>query len=107
MFTRLVECQPKAGKREELTNKVRNEVLTILRKQPGFVDLIALRDNADEQHLIYLTFWHSREEAEHHQHDNYDRIVNMLKPLLTSNPLLETFEVDASTVHRIAVGKAA
>ncbi|MGC2182479.1 MAG: antibiotic biosynthesis monooxygenase family protein [Terriglobales bacterium] len=107
MFTRLVECQPKAGKREELVDKVRSEVLAILQKQPGFVDLIALRDNTDEQRLVYLTFWNTREDADNYHGNYYDRIVSMLKPLLSASPLVETFQVDDSTIHRIAASRAA
>jgi heme-degrading monooxygenase HmoA len=107
MFTRLVECQPKAGKRRELVDKMRSEVLAILQSQPGFVDLIALRDNTDEQRLVYLTFWNTREDADNFHRNYYDRVVSMLKPLLTASPLVETFQVDDSTIHRIVARRAA
>ncbi len=42
MFTRIVECHVKPEKKDEFNNKLRSEVLPILQKQPGFVDLIAL-----------------------------------------------------------------
>jgi len=42
MFTRIVECHVKPERKQEFENKLRNEVLPILQKQPGFVDLIAL-----------------------------------------------------------------
>ena len=57
MFTRLVECQPKAGKRRELVDKMRSEVLAILQSQPGFVDLIALRDNTSQLKRSHASIW--------------------------------------------------
>jgi hypothetical protein len=36
MFARIVEFIPKVEKKEELFRVVRNEVLPILKKQPGF-----------------------------------------------------------------------
>jgi len=42
MFTRIVECQVKPNKRDELKDRLRSEVLPLLQKQPGFVDLIGL-----------------------------------------------------------------
>ena len=42
MFTRIVECHVKPERKDDFENKLRNEVLPILQKQPGFVDLIAL-----------------------------------------------------------------
>ncbi len=107
MLTRIVECHAKTGKQDELANKVRTEVLTILKRQPGFVDLIALRDNADEQRLVFLSFWNSREEAENYDRNYFDRIDTMLRPLFASNPRVEILRVDDSTVHRIAASRAA
>jgi len=42
MFSRFVECHVKPDKKEDFTNKLRHDVLPILQKQPGFVDLISL-----------------------------------------------------------------
>ena len=99
MFTRLVECRPKIDKREDLSEKVRSEVLAILRRQPGFVDLIALCGDPNQGRLFYISFWNSRADAEHYHNDYYYRIVNLLRPLLESDPILETFQVDDLTVH--------
>ena len=42
MFTRFVECHVKPDKKDDFTNKLRSDVLPILQKQPGFVDLVGL-----------------------------------------------------------------
>lgn len=107
MFTRMVECQAKPGKHEELADTVRNEVLAILQRQPGFVDFITLRDNIDPARVVSLSFWRTREDAEHYHRNYYDRVSNILAPLVSSNPNIETFVVEDSTVHRIAARDAA
>lgn len=107
MFTRIVECQAKKGKTEVVAMKVRNEVLPTLQKQPGFIDLVALRDNKDDERIICLSFWNSQESAEDYQREHYDTIVQMLRPELTTNPTLETLQVEISTFHRIAASRAA
>lgn len=107
MFTRIVECHAKKGKTEEVTKRVRNEVLPILQKEPGFIDLVALRDNKDDERIVCLSFWNSKENAELHQREHYDTIVQMLRSELQTNPSLETLQVEISTAHRIAVGRAA
>ena len=38
MFTRFVECHVRPDKKGDFTHKLRNDVLPILQKQPGFVD---------------------------------------------------------------------
>jgi hypothetical protein len=40
MFARVVECHSKVGRSEQVGNKLENDVLPILQKQPGFVDFL-------------------------------------------------------------------
>ena len=40
MFARILEFIPKVEKKEELFKVVRNEVLPILKKQPGFLEIL-------------------------------------------------------------------
>jgi quinol monooxygenase YgiN len=40
MFARIVEFIPKLEKKEEFVKVVRNEVLPILKKQPGFLEFL-------------------------------------------------------------------
>lgn len=107
MFTRVVECQSKVGMAEEALKKVRLEVLPILQEQPGFIDLIALRDGNDQQRIVCLSFWNTKETAEHYHREHYDSIVKALKPLLDGKPLLETLQVEVSTAHQIAANRVA
>jgi quinol monooxygenase YgiN len=107
MFTRIVECHVKPGRKQEATLKMTNEVLPIMQKQPGFVDLISLIHEHDPERLVALSFWKTKEDAEHYHHEHFNRISDLLKPLLTSTPKVETYNVEASTTHHIAAGKAA
>ena len=107
MFARVVECQSKVGRREQVGSKLRNDVLPILQKQPGFVDFLALSDQTDPERLVCISFWIAREDAKEYHRQHYDTITDILMPALDSPPTLETFAVNASTAHRIAVGRAA
>ena len=107
MFTRIVELHVKPEKKDEFNQRLRNEVLPVLQKQPGFVDLIGLvPENENERHVA-ISFWNSKEDAERYHRENFNRITDMIKPLLKRDPKVETFHVDTSTSHRIAAGKAA
>jgi quinol monooxygenase YgiN len=107
MYTRFVECNVKPEKRDDFTNKLRNDVLPILQKQPGFVDLIGLVSEGDPERIVSVSFWNSKQDAERYQREHYNRIVEMLKPTLKREPTVDTFNVDTWTAHRIAAGKAA
>ena len=107
MFTRIVECQVKPNKRDELKDRLRSEVLPLLQKQPGFVDLIGLVSENDPDKIVSISFWNNKQDAERHHRENYSLIVDLLKPCLGSEPRIENFNVDTSTSYRIAAGRAA
>jgi heme-degrading monooxygenase HmoA len=104
MFTRIVECYAKVGMGDDTAMKIRHEVLPILQQQPGFVDLIALRDGNDQQRLLCVSFWNTHESSLHYHREHYDSIV---QSLLQTKPSLETMQVEVSTTHRIATSRAA
>ena len=107
MFTRVVTLQTKPGKARELSSTLNEKVLSLLRKQPGFVDEIALVSNTDADRILAISFWKSEEDAERYNHERFPQINEIVRPLLETEPDVETFNVDTSTVHNIALGKAA
>jgi heme-degrading monooxygenase HmoA len=107
MFVRTVECQAKHGESKEIRKKVKRDVLPVLQEQPGFVDLVVLGDKSNFERLVCMSFWNSQEDADRYHYQHYETIRSMLRSVLESSPTLETFTVEASTVHRIAVAKAA
>ena len=107
MFTHIVECHVKPGKRDEFGNKLRNEVVPILQKQAGFVDVIGLTSEDDADRTLAISFWKSKEDAERYEPEHYHRIVDIIKPLVKEDPRVKTFNVETSTSQRIAARKAA
>ena len=49
----------------------------------------------------------SSSDAELYRLDHYPKVEELLRPLLETTPKVNTFDVDASTTHKIALGKAA
>lgn len=107
MFTRTVEVTAKSGKARELTNTINEKVLPILKKQKGFVDETVLVSDTEDNRVLSLSFWNSKEDAERYQREQYPGIHEMIRHLLEVEPVVRTFNVDSSTTHRIAAGKAA
>ena len=107
MFTRIVECTVKPEKRDEMTQRVRNEVLPLLQKQPGFVDELSLSSEHDPERMVAISFWKTREDAERYNRENFSRVQEIVKPYLKGSLRVETYNVEDSTIHRIAAGKAA
>jgi len=107
MYTRLVELTSKSGKAKDLSNTINEKALPILRKQSGFVDGIVLMSDTERDHVLALSLWKTREEAERYHLEQYKTVRETIQHLLDAEPVLRTFEVHSSTGHRIAAGKAA
>ena len=107
MFTRTVEVTSKSGKARELANIINDKALPILKKQKGFVDETVLVSDKEDNRVLSLSFWNRKEDAEKYQREQYPAIHEMVRHLLEAEPVIRTFNVDSSTTHRIAAGKAA
>lgn len=107
MFTRIVECYVKPDRKQEFREKMQNLVLPVLQKQPGFVDLLALSSEDEPERMVAISLWKSRADAESYHEAHYQEIVEAIRPYLQDEPSIEHYNVDASTAHRIAAGKAA
>ncbi len=107
MFTRLVDVRTKSGKARDFSTTLNDKVLPLLKKQTGFLDEITLVSRADPDRILALSFWDTEEHAERYNREQYPTVRDMLLSALEEEPTVETFDVDTSTSHRIARGKAA
>ena len=107
MFTRIVELTTKPGKNKQLSDTINDKVLPILKKQKGFVDEMVLVSDQEDNRILGLSFWKTREDAEQYHRAEYSKVQETLRPFLEAEPVIRTFEVHTSTTHRIAAGKAA
>lgn len=107
MFTRVVEVTTKSGKARELSQTIHDRVLSIVKNQPGFQDEIVLVSDDNPDQILAISFWKSREDAEKYNREQFPKVNEVIRNLIEGSPRVRTFEVDTSTVHRIAAGKAA
>jgi hypothetical protein len=107
MFVRGVDVIAKPSKTLEVADTIRERALPILRKQSGFVDEIVLVSDTEVDHVLALSFWNTKEDAERYHGDEYPTLYGLLAHLIEVVPTIRTFNVDSSTAHKIAAGKAA
>jgi heme-degrading monooxygenase HmoA len=107
MFARLVEATAKPGKRNEIKAILTNELEPALKKQKGFVDAVGLASDTRPEDGITLTFWATKEDAERfygttEYRSKFDRITPLVE-----NMTIRTFNVEASTFHKVTTVMAA
>lgn len=107
MFTRVVELTTKLGQDQQLSDSIHDKVLSILKKQKGFVDEIVLVSDKDDNRVLGLSFWDTKEDAEQYHRTDYSKVQETIRPFLDAEPVVRTFDVQSSTTHKIAARKAA
>lgn len=107
MFTRVVEVTTKQGKAREVCKTIHDKALPILKSQNGFVDELTLVSTTNPNRVLALSFWKSKEDAQQYHNQQYSNITNLIRSHLEGEPQVETFDLENSTVHKIAAGKAA
>jgi heme-degrading monooxygenase HmoA len=65
MFARIVDFVSRPGKTRTLNETIQSRLFAILRVQPGFVDEIVLESDVEPNRVVTLSFWRTREQAEH------------------------------------------
>jgi heme-degrading monooxygenase HmoA len=107
MFARLVEATAKPGKKDDIFTILSNELLPVLKRQPAFVDTIGLSGDTAPQEGATLTLWKTKNDAEtFYKTPEFTKLMDRITPLV-ERMNIRTFNVEVSTTHKIAAGKAA
>ena len=82
MFARKVEFDLVVNKKEEFLRKLRDQVLPMLKNQPGFVDILGLTNEIKVEKTLVISFWETREHALKYEKEVFPRVAELLKPYL-------------------------
>ena len=106
MFARIVEFIPKLEKKEEFVKVIRNEVLPILKKQTGFMELLPFFPETKNEKVIAVTLWTEKGNAERYGREVFPKVEEILKPYLTSPITYKLYNVETTLcehfVHALA-----
>jgi len=84
MFARIVEFVPKYEKKDEFIKTIKNEVLPILKKQVGFLDILPLFPEMKDEKAVYITLWAEKRDAERYHKEVFPRVEDIVRPFLTT-----------------------
>lgn len=101
MFARIVEIAPKLEKKDELLKMVRQEILPLLKKQPGFLELLPFVPEIETERMLAITLWTEKREAEKYVREAFPKIEQILKPFLTIPVTVRTYTVETSVCKHL------
>lgn len=95
MFARILEFEVKLEKKEEFTTAVKNEILPILKRQIGFLEILPMFPEKNvEQKLLNISLWASRMDAERYERETYPKVQEILRPYLATPILVKPYVVE-------------
>ena len=102
MFARNVSFHLKSNMLSDYTRTLENEILPLLRKQPGFKDEITL-SNPGSQDATVISLWENKANAEAYNTNAYPEVLRTLGRFIEGTPKVQTFEAVTSSFHNVPV----
>jgi len=99
MFARIVETIPKIEvleKKEEILRVLKNEVLPILKKQPGFLEILPFTPEIKNERFISITLWVEKKDAERYEREAFPRVQEIMKPHLAAPVTVRNYTVETT-----------
>jgi len=102
MFTRNVTMKLKANTTAlEFNRIIENEILPLLRKQPGFRDEITFVA-PERSEAVAISFWETKEDLKTYSTAGYPELLKIISKIVEGTPRVETFDLATSTLHKLA-----
>jgi quinol monooxygenase YgiN len=96
MFARIIELFPKIEKQEEFLKVVRTQVLPLLKKQPGFLEILPFVPEAENERFVAVTLWAEKRDADRYVREVFPKVSDLLRPYLISPITSKHYKVESS-----------
>lgn len=97
MLARILEFEVKMEKKPDFIKLIKNEVLPILKKQPGFLELLPFfPERMDEKRIVNISFWDTKLNIERYEKDVYPKVLDLLKPFLTTPITVKLYTLETT-----------
>ena len=103
MFTRMMTCKLKLGKKEEFLEAAR-QLRSAYKDQTGFVDLLTLISDEHPDRALVVAVWRTKSDSQEFYKSSAPLLD--LKPFLDEQQI-EHYYLETSSVFQIGSGKAA
>jgi len=110
MFARIVESIPKIEmleKRDEILRVLKNEVLPIMRKQPGFLEFLPFTPEIKNERFISITLWADKKDAERYEREAFSKVQEIMKPYLATPMTSRNYTVETTLCEHFEKALAA
>jgi len=107
MFARIVEFVPKMEKKDEFLKTLKQEVLPILKKQTGFLEILPFWPEIKNEKDFHVTLWMEKKDAERYERDVFPRVEEIMRPYLTTPITWRLYNVETTLCEHFVNALAA
>lgn len=84
MFARILEFVPRMEKKEEFIRVVKNEVMPILKKQNGFLEILPFVPEIKTEKVMTVTLWNDKKDFLRYEKEWLPKVEEIIRPYLTT-----------------------
>jgi heme-degrading monooxygenase HmoA len=108
MFARILDFEVKPEKKEEFVKVVKNEIVPILKKQIGFLEILPFfPERMRDEKVITISLWTTKSDAERYEREFYPKALDILKPFLTTPVGVNYYKLETAVCERFVEALAA
>jgi len=108
MFARILEFELKHEKKDEFVRTVKSEVLPIMKKQVGFLEILPFfPEKAREEKVLNISLWATKADAERYERETYPKVHDLLKPYLATTIAVKPYTVETKLCEHFVEALAA
>ncbi len=87
----------KMEKKEEFVKVMKNQVLPILKKQTGFLEILPFfPEKMREDKVFTISLWTTKQDADRYEREFYPKVVDILKPFLTTPVVVNHYNLETT-----------
>ena len=106
MFARIAEFVPKPETEEQFLGVLKNEVLPIMRKQNGFLNILPLLPEFKNEKVMAISFWVEAKDADLYHKDWFPKIEAIIRPYLATPISFRTYTVETRLCEHFEMAPA-
>lgn len=85
MFARILSFEVKANEKEQFVKTLKDQMVPILKKQIGFLEVLPLFEKrGGQQKVLTISLWTTIHDAERYERDSFPEVLAILKPFATT-----------------------
>jgi heme-degrading monooxygenase HmoA len=101
MFTRTIEVNLNHDTKPAFLKKFKAEVLPILKKTPGFFDVVVLENQTDVNKVFTISFWETQKNAEYYEKEWYPKVKAIIETFFATPPVVKYYTVEETFTEKL------